>query len=83
MRWACRIARGACSARTNNSGTHGQVARSWPPDAEVKFAMVRFAYRADDGGQQARRTEENAKQPLKPLRGEGRAADSIGRRNTP
>jgi len=41
-------------ARTNNSGTHGQVARSWPPDAEVKFAMMRFVCRADDGGKKAR-----------------------------
>ena len=31
-----------------------------------------LVHRADDGGQQARRTGENAKQPLKPLRGECR-----------
>jgi hypothetical protein len=29
-------------------------------------------HRADDGGQKARRTGENAKQPLKPSRGECR-----------
>ncbi|BAM91262.1 hypothetical protein S58_52830 [Bradyrhizobium oligotrophicum S58] len=40
----------------------GQVAWSWPPDAEVKFALV-LMHHADDGGQQARRTEEIAKQP--------------------
>ena len=29
------------SAPTNNGDAHGQVAWSWPPDAEVKFAMMR------------------------------------------
>jgi len=46
----------------------GEVAWSWPPDAEVKLAMMP-AYRAsdvashhaDDGGYQARHTGEIAK----------------------
>ncbi|MGJ5176264.1 hypothetical protein ACQR16_24370 [Bradyrhizobium oligotrophicum] len=40
----------------------GQVAWSWPPDAEVKFALV-LTHHGNDGGQQARRTGEIAKQP--------------------
>ena len=37
----------------------GQVVLFWLPDAGVKFALRR----ADDGGKQARLTEEITKQP--------------------
>jgi hypothetical protein len=37
----------------------GQVVSFWLPDAGVKFALRR----ADDGGKQARLTEEITKQP--------------------
>jgi hypothetical protein len=50
---------------------HGQVAWSWHPDADAKVATM-LTHRAADGGQKARSTGENAKQPLKPSRGEGR-----------
>jgi len=76
MRWACRCRSVADAARTNDGDAHGQVAWSWPPDAEVKFAVMRSGARADDGGQQARRTGENAKQPSKPSRGECRDASA-------
>jgi hypothetical protein len=56
---------------TNTSDADGQVAWSWHPDADAKFATM-LRHRADDGGQKARRTGENAKQPLKPSRGECR-----------
>src|SRR5262245_47644776 len=58
----------APGARTNDVAADGQVVSSWHPDAGVKFAE-KFA---GDGGQQARRTRENTKQPLKPLRRECR-----------
>ena len=60
-------------APTNDVDAHGQVAWSWHPDAGVKSVAV-LTHRADDGGQKARRTGENAKQPLKPSRGECRVS---------
>jgi hypothetical protein len=57
-------------APTNNTGPYGQVAWSWPPDAEVR--ATRESALSRYGGQQARRTEEIAKQPFKPSRREGR-----------
>ena len=38
---------------------HGQVAWSWHPDADAKFALM-LSHRAGDGGQKARRTRETA-----------------------
>jgi hypothetical protein len=70
MRWACRC----CSVvvtPTNSIEAHGQVAWSRYPDAGIK-SVTMLAHCADDGGQKARRTGENAKQPLKPSRGECR-----------
>jgi hypothetical protein len=58
-------------APTNSIDAHGQVAWSRYPDAGIKLATM-LAHYADDGGQKARRTGENAKQLLKPLRGECR-----------
>ena len=56
---------------TSAPAADGQVAWSWHPDADAKFATM-LTHRADDGGQQARRTGEIAKQPLKPSRRECR-----------
>jgi hypothetical protein len=58
-------------APTNIIDAHGQVAWSWHPDADAKFATT-LSRRADDGGQKARRTGENAKQPFQLSRGECR-----------
>nr|WP_157872553.1 hypothetical protein [Bradyrhizobium sp. ORS 278] len=49
-------------ARTNGSDAHGQVAWSWHPEAGVTFASA-LTRRAGNGGQKARSTGENAKQP--------------------
>ncbi|WP_315798839.1 hypothetical protein [Bradyrhizobium sp. SZCCHNRI3043] len=67
---------------TNDIDAHGQVAWSWHPDADAKLVLMREARSADDGGQKARSTGENAKQPFQPSRGECREAGSSGRRNT-
>jgi len=45
--------------------TNGQVARSWHPDADVPRNALEA--HCAHGGQQARCTRENAKQPLKPI----------------
>ena len=76
MRWACRC----CSVLvtpTNSIDAHGQVAWSRYPDAGIK-SVAMLAHCADDGGQKARRTGENAKQPLKPLRGVSRLPSISG-----
>jgi hypothetical protein len=57
--------------QTTGADTDGQVVWLWHPDADAKFAPM-LTHRADDGGQKARRTGESTKQPLKPLRREGR-----------
>jgi hypothetical protein len=59
------------SAPTNDVDAHGQVAWSWHPDADAKLATT-LTRRTGDGGQKARRTGENAKQPFHPSRGECR-----------
>ena len=51
----------------------GEVVWSWHPDAGVTLAPA-LTRRAGNGGQKARRTEESAKQPSKPSRGECRVA---------
>jgi len=60
---------------TNSIDAHGQVAWSWHPDADVKLATT-LTRRAGDGDQKARSTGENAKQLLKPSRGECRAVSA-------
>jgi hypothetical protein len=56
-------------APTNDAVAYGQVAWSWHPDADA--ALVR-QHHAQNGDQKARRTGENAKQPLSPSCGECR-----------
>jgi hypothetical protein len=57
--------------RTNGMA---RTAKSRGPDTPTLVSSWRrcFPHRADDGGQQARRTEESAYKPLKPSRREGR-----------
>ncbi len=70
---------GAMKRKTTGGAADGQVVWSWHPDADAprnaSYALSRtrrsFASRGN-GGQKARRTRESTKQPLKPLRREGR-----------
>ncbi|MGJ4996122.1 hypothetical protein ACQR0Z_16965 [Bradyrhizobium sp. HKCCYLS3077] len=50
--------------KTTGCGADGEIVWSWPPDAEVKPALM-LTHRAGDGGQKARRTEESAYKPVK------------------
>src|SRR4051812_24020840 len=70
MRWACRCCSVGYSRADEQHDAHGQVAWSWHPDADaLRKARKRVVAH---GGQKARRTGENAKQPLNPSRGECR-----------
>ena len=64
MRWT------RWSRRTSEADADGEVAWSWPPDAEVKFASLRSS-RAT-GARKPGSLGRARRKPLKPLRREGR-----------
>ena len=71
MRWACRCCSVACPRRRT---TEMRTVKSRGPDTPTLVSRLRrrFQRRAGNGGQKARCTGENAKQPFHPSRGECR-----------